>query len=61
MEADRRAAIALAVQLARPEDVVLVAGKGHENYQLIGHQRLDFDDRLEVRRALDARGREVAT
>jgi UDP-N-acetylmuramoyl-L-alanyl-D-glutamate--2,6-diaminopimelate ligase len=35
---------------------VLVAGKGHETYQLVGGQRLDFDDRIEVRAALAERG-----
>jgi UDP-N-acetylmuramoyl-L-alanyl-D-glutamate--2,6-diaminopimelate ligase len=44
VEPDRRRAIELAVELARPGDVVLIAGKGHENYQVIGDQRLHFDD-----------------
>jgi UDP-N-acetylmuramoyl-L-alanyl-D-glutamate--2,6-diaminopimelate ligase len=51
-EADRRAAIALAVGAARPGDVVLVAGKGHEDYQIVGTERRHLDDREEVRRAL---------
>jgi UDP-N-acetylmuramoyl-L-alanyl-D-glutamate--2,6-diaminopimelate ligase len=41
---DRAAAIAWAIENARPDDVILVAGKGHEDYQLIGSQRLDFSD-----------------
>ena len=49
---DRREAIRLAVKLARPGDAVLVAGKGHENYQIRGDQRLHFDDREEVQEAL---------
>ena len=49
---DRREAIRLAVALARPGDAVLVAGKGHENYQIKGDQRLHFDDREEVQEAL---------
>ncbi len=44
VEADRRAAIALAASLARPGDVLLIAGKGHETYQLVGDQMLPFDD-----------------
>ncbi|MGA9756465.1 MAG: UDP-N-acetylmuramoyl-L-alanyl-D-glutamate--2,6-diaminopimelate ligase [Desulfobaccales bacterium] len=49
---DRREAIRLAVSLARPGEAVLVAGKGHENYQIWGAERRHFDDREEVARAL---------
>jgi UDP-N-acetylmuramoyl-L-alanyl-D-glutamate--2,6-diaminopimelate ligase len=49
---DRRAAIRLAVSLARPGEAVLVAGKGHENYQIWGTERRHFDDREEVAQAL---------
>jgi UDP-N-acetylmuramoyl-L-alanyl-D-glutamate--2,6-diaminopimelate ligase len=49
---DRREAIRLAVRLARPGDAVLVAGKGHENYQIWGAERRHFDDREEVTEAL---------
>ncbi len=49
---DRREAIALALAAARPGDVVLIAGKGHEDYQIVGARRLPFDDREEARRAL---------
>jgi UDP-N-acetylmuramoyl-L-alanyl-D-glutamate--2,6-diaminopimelate ligase len=52
---DRREAIALAVRLARPGDRVLIAGKGHENYQIIGDKILPFDDREEARKVLEAR------
>ena len=56
---DRREAIALAVGLARPEDTVVIAGKGHEDYQIIGRERLPFDDRQEARRALERRGQAI--
>ena len=41
---DRAAAIAWAIHEAAPDDVVLIAGKGHEDYQLIGDRRIDFSD-----------------
>ncbi len=44
----RRAAIRTAIRFARPNDVVLLAGKGHEDYQIIGRQRNYFDDRREA-------------
>jgi UDP-N-acetylmuramoyl-L-alanyl-D-glutamate--2,6-diaminopimelate ligase len=40
------------VQLSGPEAVVLVAGKGHEDYQIVGEQRLHFDDREVLAAAL---------
>jgi UDP-N-acetylmuramoyl-L-alanyl-D-glutamate--2,6-diaminopimelate ligase len=49
---DRREAISKAIELARPGDLVLVAGKGHEKYQVIGSQVLPFDDVAVVREAL---------
>ena len=45
---DRRQAIMAACSLARPEDTVLIAGKGHENYQIHGTEKHFFDDRLEA-------------
>ena len=54
-ERDRAAAIALALAAAGPDDVVLVAGKGHENYQEIRGRRLPFSDAGAVRAALEAR------
>ena len=50
---DRRDAIRLACQLAQPGDVVLVAGKGHEPYQEVKGVRQHFDDREEVRKAMN--------
>jgi UDP-N-acetylmuramoyl-L-alanyl-D-glutamate--2,6-diaminopimelate ligase len=52
VEPDRRAAIRRAVELARPGDVVLVAGKGHETTQVCGAQARAFDDRLVAAQAL---------
>ena len=54
VEADRREAIRLALGLARPGDLVLIAGKGHEDYQILGLKRIHFDDR-EVARGEAAR------
>jgi UDP-N-acetylmuramoyl-L-alanyl-D-glutamate--2,6-diaminopimelate ligase len=53
---DRAEAITEAVTAARAGDVVVVAGKGHETYQIIGTTRRPFDDRVVAREALDARG-----
>ncbi len=52
VEPDRARAIALAIAEAREGDVILLAGKGHEDYQIIGTQRRDFDDRRQARDAL---------
>jgi UDP-N-acetylmuramyl-tripeptide synthetase len=51
---DRRDAIYRAVREARAGDVVLIAGKGHENYQIIGDQKFDFDDRKVAAEAIQA-------
>ncbi|TYO96089.1 UDP-N-acetylmuramoylalanyl-D-glutamate--2,6-diaminopimelate ligase [Geothermobacter ehrlichii] len=53
--ADRRRAIETAVALTGRGDILLVAGKGHEDYQIIGARKIHFDDREEIRRALDGR------
>ncbi|MEO1513005.1 MAG: cyanophycin synthetase, partial [Planctomycetota bacterium] len=55
---DRAKAIAMAVSRANPGDVVLVAGKGHEPYQVIGDRTLDFDDRITLKAALRRRREE---
>jgi UDP-N-acetylmuramoyl-L-alanyl-D-glutamate--2,6-diaminopimelate ligase len=57
---DRRAAIRRAVAEARPGDTVIVAGKGHETYQIVGSERLPFDDRDEVRAAFRSREEQPA-
>lgn len=49
VEPDRRGAIALALRIAEAGDIVVIAGKGHEDYQLVAGRRLDFDDRAVVR------------
>ena len=49
---DRRTAISSALVNAGPEDVVLIAGKGHEDYQLVGDKVLEFDDRQVARQIL---------
>lgn len=54
---DRAKAIELAILTARPGDVVLLAGKGHEPYQIVGTVKHAFDDRVEARRALALRRR----
>lgn len=53
---DRREAIEKVVELARPGDLVLIAGKGHEHYQAIGDRVLPFDDVAVAREALGRRG-----
>jgi len=53
--ADRRAAIVKAIGLARPGDLVLLAGKGHEQYQVIGDEQVPFDDAAVAREALARR------
>ncbi|MBD2103645.1 UDP-N-acetylmuramoyl-L-alanyl-D-glutamate--2,6-diaminopimelate ligase [Leptolyngbya sp. FACHB-261] len=52
VEVDRRQAIAQAIQSARPGDGVLIAGKGHEDYQILGTTKIHFDDREEARAVL---------
>ncbi len=56
VEPDRAQAIALAVATAAPGDCILVAGKGHETYQQVGEERLEFSDVAELQRALETSG-----
>jgi len=52
---DRHEAISVAIGLARPQDTVLIAGKGHEDYQILGDKKVSFDDRREAIKAIDKR------
>jgi len=56
IEPDREKAIGLAFDEARAGDIVLLAGKGHEDYQIIGDKTLPWDDQLVARRELHKRG-----
>jgi UDP-N-acetylmuramoyl-L-alanyl-D-glutamate--2,6-diaminopimelate ligase len=56
IEPDREKAIGVAMDEARAGDIVLLAGKGHENYQVLADRTLEFDDRDMARRALRERG-----
>ncbi len=56
VEADRRRAIAAAFTLAQPGDMVVIAGKGHENYQILKDKTIPFDDRQVAREELAALG-----
>lgn len=53
---DRREAIREVLRAASPSDVVLIAGKGHEDYQILGTQKVHFDDREEAREVLEEIG-----
>ena len=52
VQADRAKAIQLAIQQAQPDDIVLIAGKGHEDYQIIGTEKHHFSDFEHAQKAL---------
>ena len=52
VEPDRKRAIALAIRASRAGDIVLIAGKGNETYQILGNKTIRFDDRIEAKTAL---------
>ena len=53
VELDRAKAIELAIGNANDNDTILIAGKGHEDYQIIGTEKIDFDDRVVARKVLE--------
>jgi UDP-N-acetylmuramoyl-L-alanyl-D-glutamate--2,6-diaminopimelate ligase len=55
IEPDRKKAIRLAIESAEKDDIVLIAGKGHENYQIIGKQKFDFSDKQIAQKCLKKR------
>jgi UDP-N-acetylmuramoyl-L-alanyl-D-glutamate--2,6-diaminopimelate ligase len=52
---DRKEAIRMAIRLAQSSDTVFIAGKGHEDYQIIGKKKFPFDDRTEAKKALEGK------
>jgi UDP-N-acetylmuramoyl-L-alanyl-D-glutamate--2,6-diaminopimelate ligase len=56
VEPDRATAIRLAISEARAGDLILIAGKGHETYQVLKDRTIDFDDREAARRILEEAG-----
>jgi UDP-N-acetylmuramoyl-L-alanyl-D-glutamate--2,6-diaminopimelate ligase len=55
VEGDRHKCIAMAISEAQSGDTILIAGKGHEDYQIIGREKIHFDDREEAQLALSDR------
>ncbi|MCK5787102.1 MAG: UDP-N-acetylmuramoyl-L-alanyl-D-glutamate--2,6-diaminopimelate ligase [Candidatus Sabulitectum sp.] len=60
VEQDRAKAIEIAINMAEDGDVVIIAGKGHEDYQILGTKKIHFDDREHAVAALSGRGYECA-
>jgi len=56
VEPDRKAAFALAIAEARPGDIVLLAGKGHEKFQVVGEEAIPFNDGEVAREVLSSAG-----
>lgn len=56
---DRKKAIASAISMAKPDDFILIAGKGHENYQIIGTKKFPFNDKETVLNILKAGGKDA--
>jgi UDP-N-acetylmuramoyl-L-alanyl-D-glutamate--2,6-diaminopimelate ligase len=56
VEPDRQKAVEVALDEARSGDIVLLAGKGHETYQVLRDRTIEFDDRAVARRVLSQRG-----
>ena len=52
---ERKKAIETAMNEAGREDIILIAGKGHEDYQILGTQKIPFDDRVVVKQILKSR------
>lgn len=59
IEVDRRAAIEKAIDMATPDDIILIAGKGHETYQIFAHKTIEFDDRKVARQICQMKKSEV--
>ena len=55
IESDRKKAIKLAIETAAKDDIVLIAGKGHETYQIIGKQKSHFSDKEIAREYLQSK------
>ncbi|MCX7831641.1 MAG: UDP-N-acetylmuramoyl-L-alanyl-D-glutamate--2,6-diaminopimelate ligase [Actinobacteria bacterium] len=60
VEVDRKKAIFKAIEMARSGDIVLIAGKGHENYQIFKDRTVHFDDREVAKEAIEERKRKIA-